>query len=298
MLVFKEPPPRISSTRHTGKNTAEERQKRQNTLNRADVSKLKTFEFTNFRDLLRRRTRAVEHCNHQQKSKKRPREILDEEQGHDERKRRKFDLEYLYGLIAHPHYHANLTVATDPATDIRKHFKPFAKTPFTHMEPYSEAKVDGLFHDGYARAIWMIPISGAMPWAQATEAILIDDNGINAPEDTFELKIRWTPLLVKKLWEDLLEIRKGGTVGPIAISYIISEAGKGKRASAYIKLYHDVSYSLYIRKVLDAWRTAVPPKDLRSQPGVPSSAKRKQARPLLGAKLMLLDEVNQVIGFC
>ena len=88
-----------------------------------------------------------------------------------------------------------------------------------------------------------------------------------------------------RYWEDLLEIRKKGSIGPIGLSYTVPST-----STAYVKLYHEARYSLHVRRVLDAWKTVISANE--------DGAKDKKVRPLIGAKLILVDEVSHAVGVC
>lgn len=203
-----------------------------------------------------------------------------------------------------------MTVATDTSHDITKIFPPFSKSPLTPLPPYTETKVEELFKDLYARTAWIIPVSGTTAWAQSTAAVLSDD-GFDGPRNSEGLHshITWSAAVVRKFWKDLLEMRNAGRIGPIALSYNIPNADNCRRdgsslglsSCTYIKLYHNARYSLCIRRVLDSWKTSVPTKGNDGPLDSASASKVKKSekvRPLLGAKLVLLDEVSQIIGFC
>lgn len=251
-LTFREPPPQISIAHLETLKAANAGQKQQNDLFRSDVSKLKPFESTGFRHLLKRNTHAGKHRTRQQTGRKRPREVLDDEQEPDGRKRAKVDHDYLYDLVALPHYHPNLTVATDPSMNISERFPRSFKVPWTPIPPYSIAKIEELLLDDYARLAWIIPISGATPWANTTAAVLTgDENDMpgTASEPSMS-QIKWSPKVVKNFWEDFLKIRGRGSLGSIALSYNIPTSSSGHTNSrppslsscAYIKLYHGARY--------------------------------------------------------
>ncbi|EJD01776.1 uncharacterized protein FOMMEDRAFT_141047 [Fomitiporia mediterranea MF3/22] len=79
----------------------------------------------------------------------------------------------------------------------------------------------------------------------------------------------------------------------------------------YIKIYHDTRLTMHVRSVLDAWRTEIEIPWKGEAPKLTSTStkyqlrsaaapiqKKTRFRPLLRAKLVLLDEEGQAIGIC
>ena len=254
----------------------------------------------------------------------------------------------LHDVIPQPHYHPYSATATNynPSSDITKYFPPFSKAPFRPIPPFSHEQSEGYFKDPYARSAWVIPASGDLPWREASSARLEAETKfsklVTKKRLPSPLCVSWTPFVIKKFWSDLLKIRERGALGAISLSFHVSkqtsvqiqvskvishQRSEARRDTGeslpgacrpecldqctYIKVYHDMRYSMYVRAVLDAWRTetevlgdSVMPNSIapvtKSRPftGRPPEPKKTKVRPLQGATLPLLDETGQAIGLC
>ncbi|KAH8112283.1 hypothetical protein DFH11DRAFT_518266 [Phellopilus nigrolimitatus] len=302
-----------------------------------DKKKLREFRGTDFSYLLTRK----KPLNQPQQIHDRKRS-LDEEQGVDlqrEKKRRRIESASLYDLIPQPHHHPHPAVAPGQSldTDIMKRFLPYSKAPFFASTRYSTEEVGLYFKDPFARSAWIVPVRGKLPWIDASHARLLDTLG--SASEANRQSINWTPFLLRNFWQDLLEIRNRRVLGAFSFSFHVGAAEKEGQISkhtffdrtdsrrtkvppladpptpvnlaqcTYIKIYHDVRYALYVRSVLDAWRTEI---ELEDEPSTPPDApgtsrmhmaavptvRKLKARPLLGAKLVLVDEASQPVGTC
>ncbi|KAL5497902.1 hypothetical protein ACEPAH_2833 [Sanghuangporus vaninii] len=256
----------------------------------------------------------------------------------------------VYDLIPHPHHHPYSPVGAyqRPNLDITKRFSPFSKAPFIPIVPFTPDKVEKYLKDPYARSAWVIPVTGELPWKESSPGRVMDNLAVSSIQTrrvpTASFSITWTPLVINRFWSDLLEIRKQATLGAISLSFHVASADEPKvnltlttnyermltkmdifqrpaqsymptrllEQCTYVKLYHDVRYAMYVRSVLDAWRTEVEvpatsiasrvtasPRQTRTSSNTSSTPPEKiKFRPLQGAKIILLDETGQAIGIC
>ena len=162
--------------------------------------------------------------------------------------------------------------------------------------------------------------------------------------------ITWTSSSVTSFWDFLLAIQKAKTLGPISISFhaasapayplflgytstepdlsavdadhaeVVASESSARNANLlnvdHIKVYHDVTYSMYLRNTLDAWGYHFQsPRDLnlqipdgedgarkverrdneaspviRTTPPPTANVKSKKIRMLKGAVLVLVDD--------
>ncbi|KAL5514739.1 hypothetical protein ACEPAG_2055 [Sanghuangporus baumii] len=304
------------------------------------VQILKEFDGTDFSYLLDRGSlsKKTQSCiNEQQNNKgkrKRDHNVADEaDEKEEERKKKRRPVGSttisVYDLIPHPHHHPYSPVGADqrPNLDISKCFPPFSKAPFISIAPFTPDKVEKHVKDPYARSAWVIPVTGKLPWKESSPARVVDNLAISSTPTrrvpTASFSITWTPLLINKFWSDLIEIRKQATLGAISLSFHVASVDESKPTArsniparleqcTYVKLYHDVRYAMYVRSVLDAWRTEleIPATSIASR--VTTSPRRNRAssntasappekikfRPLQGAKIILLNETGQAIGLC
>lgn len=172
------------------------------------------------------------------------------------------------------------------------------------------------------------------------------DSKVNLFNDDHKMvPIMWTPEIFNCFWFDLIEIRKKNTLGAISLSFRsppvhftekeessfertedliripppndsgdLSNKSEGQPRSlkdcTYVKISCDAKLALYVRAVLDAWRTEVDSiDDTTSEETAPRARphdtdlprdlnKKKKIRPILGARLILVDEVGCAIGIC
>ncbi|KAL5520746.1 hypothetical protein ACEPAF_2749 [Sanghuangporus sanghuang] len=256
----------------------------------------------------------------------------------------------VYDLIPHPHHHPYSPVGADqrPNLDITKRFPPFSKAPFIPIVPFTPDKMERHLKDPYARSAWVIPVTGKLPWKESSPGRVVDNLAVSSIQTrrvpTASFSITWTPLVINRFWSDLLEIRKQATLGAISLSFHVASADEPKviftlttnyeqmltkmgifqrpaqsympmrllEQCTYVKLYHDVRFAMYVRSVLDAWRTEVQvpatsiasrvttsPRQTRTPSNTTSTPPEKiKFRPLQGAKIILLDEAGQAIGIC
>jgi hypothetical protein len=200
----------------------------------------------------------------------------------------------------------------------------------------------------YSRSAWIIPVRGVLPWKGCTSAVMSDEVE-NMPPVQNDYHIAWTRMSVASFWDFLLTIQQAKTLGPISISFhaaspptisfthptneldldtnrstslkdITSKsiANPVFRVSLqvvdHIKVYHDVTYAMYLRNVLDAWsyrfhpahdagsqihdegdatgmgeKKAVESGERQTIPLI-NEAESKKVRILKGAALVLVDE--------
>lgn len=255
-----------------------------------------------------------------------------------------------YDLIPHPHHHP-YSADQRPKLDITKRFPPFSKAPFVPIPPFTPDQAGKFLKDPFARGAWIVPIAGRLPWKDCSRARVEGNSAIKAGQSTrvptASLSIIWSPFVIKKFWSDLLEIRKQAVLGTISLSFHVASMDKANldkvkfslttsyaqtlttrdllrrpvqskdstrspEQCAYVKVYHDVRYTMYVRSVLDAWRTEVEVPSVSIASRVTTSPRRSRTsshtsaappekikiRPLQGAKLILLDETGQAVGIC
>ncbi|KAG8836162.1 hypothetical protein FRC18_011748 [Serendipita sp. 400] len=84
------------------------------------------------------------------------------------------------------------------------------------------------------RLNWIIPIGGEVPWLDASSGrVLFADvplGNYNAmyPPHHQETTITWTPTVLKRFWEFILQHRNGGTLGPLSFAYFPAGAEKDR----------------------------------------------------------------------
>lgn len=101
----------------------------------------------------------------------------------------------------------------------------------------------------------------------------------------------WNPAAVKAFWNALLDVRKGGILGPISLSYAEQSADDAIWA---VKIYHDAPYSLGLRTFLDVWSFSLSgPRPVVSNESVPSS--QEKMRILRAARLLLVDATSESV---
>ncbi|THH01082.1 hypothetical protein EW145_g6982 [Phellinidium pouzarii] len=270
-----------------------------------DVSNLKEFEGTDLSYLYKRKKITEKYPPQHQRTKKRSREAFDEGQCvdvHRVKKRRRVECTHLHDLIPQPHHHSHPTFATGNCLDseIIRRFPPYSKAPFVCIVPYSRKAAATYFKDVYARSAWVIPVKGKLPWKDASQAQLEDSlTSVSLmTSGVLGVPIRWTAVLIGKFWDDLLEIRKRHVLGAISISYHVGSREELQEQitkttfttrikeplpvdpptpthlsqCTYIKIYHDVRYALYVRSVLDVWKTEVEVEDASVVSDAASSA--------------------------
>ncbi|KAG8802075.1 hypothetical protein FRC16_010448 [Serendipita sp. 398] len=84
------------------------------------------------------------------------------------------------------------------------------------------------------RLNWIIPIGGEVPWLDASSGrVLFADvplGNYNAmyPPHHQETTITWTPTVLKRFWEFILQHRNDGTLGPLSFAYFPAGAEKDR----------------------------------------------------------------------
>lgn len=155
-------------------------------------------------------------------------------------KRRRLNVITLQDLIPLPHYFSYPSSLEQGAGQgIMKRFLPFSKAPLVALMPYTADSLRKYLEDQYARAGWIVPVHGKLPWTEATPAVMrcriekIEEESIcktstsahpetaveSHPAHQHSLPIMWTPELFKRFWSDLIEIRKRGTLGALSFSF-------------------------------------------------------------------------------
>jgi hypothetical protein len=82
-----------------------------------------------------------------------------------------------------------------------------------------------------------------------------------------------------------------GRFGPVSIAFHApTDNVDDVNGTHHLKVYHDARHSLQIRKALDLWSA----KPVTAGPG----ATNKQARPLKGGHLLLVDHRNRPVLYC
>lgn len=201
-----------------------------------------------------------------------------------------------YGhLHAQPHICPAPDDPPSPSTTNEKGFTRYlANNKPIPVPPHTQATVDAVLEDPYARCAWIIPVRGSLPWADCTAASVLDPEHASdhTPDEGHSRQIIWTPDALRQFWEFLLQLREGGALGSVALSFhaastVCQESAPGTAAvdvetrpllaTDYVKVYHSVRYALRLRHVLYAWRFE----------GV--------ERVLKGARLVLVDSRGQVL---
>ncbi|KAF7342046.1 hypothetical protein MVEN_01791900 [Mycena venus] len=225
-------------------------------------------------------------------------------------KRRKLDVASLRNVIPQPHVLPTIASVSTKKSSITAYSKsePFPIPPHTLPLP------DPL---PYTRRSWVIPVRGSLPWQHATSAVvLLDSTDTPEPADpNAHEEIVWTAAALGSFWSFLLLLRDKSTVGPLGLSFHVSQnvtsnlqptypelSGMGAQpltqnteAAAstmsslrpvaipltfidHIKVYHDAAQSMQLRNLLDAWAFEN------------GEAGTSRIRLLKGSRLVLLDE--------
>ncbi|KAJ7135455.1 hypothetical protein C8R43DRAFT_618620 [Mycena crocata] len=223
-------------------------------------------------------------------------------------KRRRLEMASIRSVIPQPHILPSPSSAAskNSTTPAYSKSRPIAIAPHTLPLP------DPL---PFTRRSWIIPVRGNLPWPLATSAVVLSDS-VDLPEPpdpTTHEEIAWTAAALTSLWSCLVLIRDKNTLGPLGLSFHVSQyfssssqqtelSGMGAQPfsmdsepapstvssslrqvtvpltmSDHIKIYHDAENSMQIRNILDAW--AFQPMDGGSK-----------IRLFKGARLVLLDE--------
>ncbi|KAF8208387.1 hypothetical protein K438DRAFT_1961879 [Mycena galopus ATCC 62051] len=221
-------------------------------------------------------------------------------------KRRKLDVASLRNAISQPH----VLPSTASVSAMKSSLIPYSKSKPIPIPPHSLPLPDPL---PYARRSWVIPVRGSLPWRHATSAVvLLDSNDPPEPIDSNTHEIAWTIDALRSFWSFLLLLRNKSNVGPLGLSFNVSQdvasnsqatytelSGMGAQplipdieAAAstvsslrpvalpvtfvdHIKVYHDAVCSMQLRNLLDAWAFELGEHKIRL---------------LKGSRLVLLDE--------
>ncbi|KAJ6588536.1 hypothetical protein B0H19DRAFT_1099889 [Mycena capillaripes] len=225
-------------------------------------------------------------------------------------KRRKLDVASLRNAIPQPHVLPSMT----PTSTKKSSVTPYAKTKPIPIPPHTLPFPDPL---PYTRRSWVIPVRGSLPWCHATAAVVLleSSDAPEPPDPNTHGQIAWTVAALGSFWSFLTLIRDKGIVGPLGLSFHVSQnvssdsqptypelSGMGAQPLTpdigtaasivsssrqvvlplnlidHIKVYHDATISMQLRNLLDAWAFEY------GESGTP------KIRLLKGSRLVLLDE--------
>ncbi|KAJ7220431.1 hypothetical protein B0H12DRAFT_1152206 [Mycena haematopus] len=225
-------------------------------------------------------------------------------------KRRKLDMASLRNVISQPHVLPSPTSVSTKKSSVA----PYSKSKPIPIPPHSLPLPDPL---PYTRRSWVIPVRGSLPWRHATAAVMLSDSNDppEPPDPNTHEEIAWTVAALGSFWSFLLLLRDKGTVGPLGLSFHVSQdvasgsqptytelSGMGAqpltpdiRAAPstvysfrpvvlpvsfvdHIKIYHDAACSMQLRNLLDAWAFEL------------GEGRVHKVRIFKGSRLVLLDE--------
>ena len=173
-------------------------------------------------------------------------------------------------------------------------FRPFPIKELQPLLPYTRETALACLKRPFARFAWVIVIRGAGPWEGASSGAFCEDSEL--PFAAIDNEIKWSEKSLREFWDYLGQVRTADQVGNISLAFNASSNDSDAPMTDelelddcdHIKVYHDAALSLYVRHVLHAWAYT------REMFG---TMKRKKM-PLRGARLTLVDEMDQGILVC
>lgn len=183
------------------------------------------------------------------------------------------------------------------------------KSPFRKLQPKFIAPYTKDTFPKNSRLGWLIPIRGSFPWDGCTPGEMVeipDDTSTRGSSNTD--CISWSEDTLIKFWNYLLDLRKSGKLGRLAISFHPSREPKPSTQSSrsglpsdtskhirptestsafsnidFFKVYHDAQNAMYVRKALDIF----------SYPYTHADGRVEKIRMLKGVRLALVNEASQ-----
>lgn len=137
----------------------------------------------------------------------------------------------------------------------------------------------------HMRTAWIVPVVGRPSHHCATQAELLDD--CSPPCQAIDgSNIAWSPAALQQFWNFLLRLQAKNVLGAIGLSFDILEKLE------FLKIYHDAKQALRLRCILASFRHEHVSQETDCNAVRANSDTRDKCRPLNGAKLLLVDELN------
>ncbi|KAF7792376.1 hypothetical protein EIP86_003413 [Pleurotus ostreatoroseus] len=143
----------------------------------------------------------------------------------------------------------------------------------TPIEPHTSDTALAHLQLPFARAAWLIPVRGRMPWAGGSDGVLVSEPhpavGSGTASNTDTKQITWTPPSVLAFWDMLLLMREEGSYGPLGISFNAARPRPKPKSTTvnpdprialttidHIKIHLDAARAAEVRRVLESWEYA------------------------------------------
>ncbi|KAH9829988.1 uncharacterized protein C8Q71DRAFT_385465 [Rhodofomes roseus] len=301
------------------------------------LDKLNEFESTDF-DRASRKAPAAQNQTHRRKAS-------DSAEGSSPRKKQRLGLPdiSLHSAIPRPHFYFppdDILAVPAPEIGLDRYL---TKNPPFPIPPRTYYSMHKALDEKYARTAWIVPIRGTPPWQGCTPASVLEPGQASnrtmsemfhprapenyAPGNLPAGHIIWTHDALAAFWGFLLDVRSGGALGAISLSFnpapppqlesSTSSAVGGRNAAGravssdpstargsssnavqnthptllgmdHFKIYHDTRYSMHLRRVLHAWSF-----EIRNSEAVEEifgdALPSTKIRLFKGARLVLLD---------
>ncbi|PPQ92554.1 hypothetical protein CVT25_010390 [Psilocybe cyanescens] len=183
----------------------------------------------------------------------------------------------------------------------------YARCKPTYIAPYTPET-----YPKDTRVGWVIPLRGSVPWSDCTSGEVLDTVAMASPvQPGIKDQISWTQDAIVEFWYYLLQLRKGGSLGRLAVSFHASKGHKhvpeasnlaignskvtgtsnvrhsprNLSAVDFIKVYQDALDAPFVRNAIDVFRYQCAQENGITQ----------QIRVLKGSRLALVDEFSQGI---
>ncbi|OSX63848.1 hypothetical protein POSPLADRAFT_1045025 [Postia placenta MAD-698-R-SB12] len=176
------------------------------------------------------------------------------------RKRRRLDDDSLYTALPQPHFlpsPSKLRSLQTPIVDSAGLNAPRKTRP---ISPHSAGSLKDYLEDPYARAAWIVPVRGFLPWDCSSACMLSTKVAQGEPEqhkdqqlllpcplgggcDDMNVEgrsdITWTADALAAFWNFLLSLRSACTLGPLSLSFHAASASHtGRSASSFPSAGH------------------------------------------------------------
>lgn len=176
------------------------------------------------------------------------------------RKRRRLDDDSLYTALPQPHLlpsPSTLHSLQAPVVDSAGLNAPRKTRP---ISPHSAGSLKNYLEDPYARAAWIVPVRGVLPWDCSSACMLSTKVAQGEPEqykgqqlllpcppgggyDDMNVEgravITWTADALSAFWNFLLSLRLACTLGPLSLSFhAASSSHSGRSVSSFPSAGH------------------------------------------------------------
>ncbi|KAH9931945.1 uncharacterized protein B0H18DRAFT_71441 [Fomitopsis serialis] len=144
----------------------------------------------------------------------------------------------LHKIIPGPHFCPPPDVIPQvpvPKIGLKKYLSENAPFP---IPPHNQGSIRDALSDEYARSAWIVPIRGKVPWRGCSAATVLEPKQASkqgyfgalgprgphdpAPNDNPDSQIVWTHDALVAFWAFLLQLRAGGALGPLSLSFDVA----------------------------------------------------------------------------